>query len=278
MLKRTLSIIGGTGAFFALTVAATMYSQQPPPPGRTGAPGESLCTECHSGQANVGPGSITITESNGALGYMPDSVYEFAVTVAQASRNKFGFSATVLDDGNASVGAITLANPNATTTQQQGGKNYVSHKNGGTTGMDNAKTWLFKWKAPSSDVGPVTIYAAGVAANANGNESGDNVYKASMEFSTVTSKTKTLDLPSLQIAPNPVTHTLRATFNVTALSDVTFSIIDLKGARVFEEKNPAFLGAYDKTLDASIFPASGVYIAKITAGAQTYTQKLTVQK
>lgn len=278
MNRKGLTLLASCGAFFALTVAATMYSQQPPPPGRTGAPGESLCTECHSGQANVGPGSITIAESNGAPGYIPDSVYEFGVTVEQASRNKFGFSATVLDANHAPVGTISLVNTNATATQQQGGKNYVSHKNGGTGGMNNAKTWLFKWKAPSSDVGPVTIYAAGVAANANGNESGDNVYKTSMEFSTVTAKTKTIDLPSLQIAPNPVTHTLRATFNVNVLSDVTFSIIDLKGARVFEEKNPGFLGAYDKTLDASIFPTNGVYIAKIIAGAQTYTQKITVQK
>src|SRR6185369_13678069 len=41
----------------------------------------------------------------------------------------------------------------------------------------NGATWTFDWTAPSTDVGPVTFYAAGNQANNDGNTSGDFIYK-----------------------------------------------------------------------------------------------------
>jgi hypothetical protein len=46
-------------------------------------------------------------------------------------------------------------------------------------GQAAGASWTFNWVAPSTDVGPVTFYAAGNQANNNGNETGDQIYTTS---------------------------------------------------------------------------------------------------
>jgi hypothetical protein len=61
--------------------------------GRTGAPGEANCTQCHSGTVQSGTGVNTVTIANGMTpitNYTPGVTYNVAVSFATAS-TKNGF-------------------------------------------------------------------------------------------------------------------------------------------------------------------------------------------
>jgi hypothetical protein len=45
-------------------------------------------------------------------------------------------------------------------------------------GQADQQESTFGWKAPPSDIGPIKLHAAGVAANSTGGTSGDDVYTA----------------------------------------------------------------------------------------------------
>merc|ERR1712093_550447 len=49
---------------------------------------------------------------------------------------------------------------------------------GGTAvGKANSNTWIFSWTAPQVNVGKISFYASGNAANNNSSTSGDNGYE-----------------------------------------------------------------------------------------------------
>ncbi len=78
----------------------------------------------------------------------------------------------VTDANNNSTGTIVITN----TTDTQKSSNYVKHRFQGT----DSKSWSFNWVAPSTDVGTITIYAAGNQANNNGSNSGDTIHTKSL--------------------------------------------------------------------------------------------------
>src|SRR5687768_16018042 len=65
-----------------------------PPASRTGAPGESNCTECHIGTLNSSTGSIRIEGVPGQ--YTPGQEITLTVRVLHSSRLRWGFQLTAL--------------------------------------------------------------------------------------------------------------------------------------------------------------------------------------
>jgi hypothetical protein len=162
-----------------LLVAAFAYASVTGPEARyTGAPGDiGTCVSCHDEfkQEDIGPGSVRI---NGVPAtYTPGAQYPISITVQQAGRIRFGFQLTALDstgdragtlsavDGSTQVNSITGA----------GGRQYIQHAQAGTSGQ-TTRTWQVRWTAPSTDMGTVTFYVAGNAANNNGDNQGDYIY------------------------------------------------------------------------------------------------------
>ncbi len=157
-----------------------------PPIGRTGAPAlgafpaELTCQGCHSSfPLNSGPGTFTITGLPAT--YAPNQEVTVTITLSQADRMRFGFEATILDDLGRRAGDITLTEEARTQlTNGTGafvGRQYIEHTAGGfTPNGTNQNSWTFRWKAPAQSVGRVTIYAAGNAANGNGNNASDYIY------------------------------------------------------------------------------------------------------
>ncbi|MBS1796554.1 MAG: hypothetical protein JSS81_22160 [Acidobacteria bacterium] len=168
----------------------TLASISGPPASRTGAPGELTCTDCHS--ASSGAGQLSIT---GPASYTPGQTYSIQVrhTTTDTTRKRWGFEMTALA-GGAMAGSFTNTTGNTRTTTG-GGKTYVEHTTAGTfQNQTGGATWTFNWTAPASNVGSVTFYAAGIQANNNGSESGDQTY------------TKSLVIP--YAAPVAATHTV----------------------------------------------------------------------
>jgi len=153
-----------------------------PNPGHTGAPFELTCAVdgCHGGDPNTGPGLLQIIAPSL---YEPGHTYEITVkhTTPDTTRRRWGFQLTALDASNRKAGE--LINLSGLTQVLEGGpsgdRQYIEHNFLGTfQGQPLEASWNFSWVAPSSDVGPVIIYAAGNQANNDGNNTGDQIYTA----------------------------------------------------------------------------------------------------
>lgn len=158
--------------------AAVLAFSSGPPDGRTGAPGEGLCTGCHVGSAaDSGPGSLAI--SGVPESYEPGVEYMVSVTLADPDAKRMGFEAVAVA-GSKAGGSISVADARRTQiSTTQAGRQYVKHTREGTSPSSPGQSqWSFRWTAPPAGTGPVTFYAAGNAANGDGSPSGDRIYTA----------------------------------------------------------------------------------------------------
>ncbi len=154
-------------------------------PAYTGAISEGNCTSCHSSYSLVTSGNqwnrIRITSNIPSTGYLPDSTYTITLTYAESGISKFGFQLTALDTTNAAAGTFSTAdNRTSTSSTSVGGKTryYIGQTTTGSAKVGTDSTaWTFKWKAPSTNVGKVKLYTTVNAANNNGSDNGDYIYK-----------------------------------------------------------------------------------------------------
>lgn len=162
-----------------------------PDAGYTDAPGDlGNCTACHDSfeLPNVGPGSVNLTGAPAV--YNPGQQYTLSITVQQNNRHRFGFQLTALDqNGNraGTVGAVssdTQVNPETGV----GGRQYIEHTEIGTTATGaSSRTWVIRWTAPSTDMGTVSFWFAGNAANDSGDNQGDYIYTKHVSSDSPTS-------------------------------------------------------------------------------------------
>lgn len=186
-----------------------------PPAGFTGAPGEFTCAECHV-PPDAGTGQITITAPQT---YVPSQTYPVTVADINAdpTRHRWGFQLTALDPGDDKAGNLQSTDVFTQVLDNQGpggARQYVEHTAAGTyINQSGGASWTFNWTAPSTDVGPVTFYAAGNHANNDGNTSGDNIY---FTFVASAPASSTPDI-SLSAAPSstPVTPGASAQYTIT---------------------------------------------------------------
>jgi hypothetical protein len=146
----------------------------------SGAPGEGVCANCHLG--GPGGGSITITNSSLPGNYIPGQVYTLQVQIFDNNAAEGGFQASIRDAANNAVGTLNAGS--GTQTVMLAGREYIEHStpqsfNAGQT------TWTFDWEAPAANVGPVTMYVSGVAANGTGGTNGDAGYASIQSLGTL---------------------------------------------------------------------------------------------
>ncbi|MGB3076505.1 MAG: choice-of-anchor V domain-containing protein [Chitinophagales bacterium] len=182
MRKSTIALITFTitaGLIFRFSEVKTNIIQ--PPSARTGAPGELTCgtSDCHNNTPNSGIGSVSIAFSDPEMVYVPGNTYTLTVVVNDETQTRFGFELTSLNGTNAQAGTFAeisggsdLSFPISTN-----GRLYTSHHNASST-----KVWNISWTAPITDVGPVTFYAGGNAANNNDESTGDHIYTSSLQI------------------------------------------------------------------------------------------------
>ncbi len=155
--------------------------------GKSGAPGESTCIQCHSTNALNDPaGSISVSVAGVTNGqYTAGQTYQVSVTIAKSGQSLFGFSAVALDDAGQNAGTLAAGSDNHTEMSSASGtnRNYVTHNSGGGL-SSNQKTFTFSWTAPTS--GNVNFYFTGVAANNNSGSSGDFVYSSNLTLAPAT--------------------------------------------------------------------------------------------
>ena len=166
----------------ALFVVVAAYAKVTgPDAGYTNAPGDfGNCTACHNDpveEPDKGPGSVRI---NGVPAtYQPGQQYTLTVTVQQTNRVRYGFQLTVIDRTGSRAGTLASLGPETQVNviTGPGGRQYIEHTQLGTnpTGV-GVGSWQIRWTAPSTDIGTVTFYVAGNAADGNLSTFGDYIY------------------------------------------------------------------------------------------------------
>lgn len=158
-----------TAAIAAAPVLLLAYPMGSPA-GYTGAPLSAVdfgdCTHCHGGTATSG--GVTVSGFPTGLTYTPGVTQHLTVTVPPSTSGK-GFQLTARLSSNTVTPEGTLTSTDANTSViTSSGVPFI-----GQTSMGSASnTFHFDWTPPSSNVGDITFYVAGVAGYAN-------VYKAS---------------------------------------------------------------------------------------------------
>jgi uncharacterized protein (TIGR03437 family) len=140
-----------------------------PPPAKTGAPGESNCTECHFGTPITNAEGISLQVPGNNFSYTPGVAQEWVLQASRPGAAIFGFQATVRTATNSTAGTLTAVDA-STRVLSEDNKDFVEH-----TLPSPAGTFRFRWTPPSSDLGPLTVYVAVNAANGNGDPSGDTI-------------------------------------------------------------------------------------------------------
>ena len=152
-----------------------------PPLGLTGAPKESTCRDCHGRAVGKG-GSVTVTGMPAE--YVPGAVYILMVQVAMTGQKRWGFETTILKADGTQGGDLIATDTRNTrrSVNRTRGRTYIAHTAAGTANgtKDLGPFWKFDWKAPDAGSGPVTIYAAGNAANGNNSDNGDFIFTTSL--------------------------------------------------------------------------------------------------
>lgn len=165
--------------FWTLSAMAESMFSGGPWDGLTGAPGEDLCTICHGGGPDDGRVEILGVPATYSLG----STYNLTVQLSDPGQQRWGFEITAVDEGGDGAGAFSITDGVHTqlSDNSEPNRDYVKHKSAGTYNgtPDGPVTWQFKWDAPNSNVGQITFYASGLAANGNNSTGGDNTYATS---------------------------------------------------------------------------------------------------
>ncbi len=172
-------------SFVAAAVAAISFSpdfsvpanasEGGAPTGRTGAPGESSCTSCHSQNSGAGTFSVIAPPT-----YVPGQTYQIQIqhSTTDTSRRNWGFEVIPLA-GTAMAGTVANTTTN-TRVRVASTKSYVTQTLAGTyPTQTGGAVWTFSWTAPATDVGNVTFYAAGIQGDNDGSEGGDRTITTS---------------------------------------------------------------------------------------------------
>jgi hypothetical protein len=246
--------------------------------GYTGTPN---CSNCHLGNAvNGSSGSIAITSTPAFTNneYIPNTTYTINVTVSRSGNNLFGFGFEAFNPTSINSGTMTVINASETQIKTSGSKRNMVHTLNGGTGT-NSKTFSFAWTSPSNG-DFVTFKTAGLAANANGQTSGDFVFTTVLDIipNAPTSIKDQNEMASFSVYPNPAKENLNVQYFSLTNEAISFSIVDLSGKLIYQtELMTAKTGQnnYHVRISNDLIN-SGIYFLKSTQGNITKIMRINI--
>ena len=237
-----------------------------PPNGKTGAPGDSYCTECHVQPSASIQGTFSVEGFPSAI--TPGQVYPLTVVVRDTSGNgvRAGFQLTILGPTNTKAG--TLASPSQSSAiANASGRQYFEHRPAVAFPDSNVVRWTVAWTAPELASGStVTFFAAGNIANGNFQNTGDRVLSSTGSGTVVVSSIDDITSIKPTLYPNPGTNELHLTTSTSEKPDGTIHFFNSTGSLVGTA--PCIQGDVDVP---SIPP--GVYWTEIQLGSDSFFSK-----
>ena len=274
-MNRLAALNTGLSLGVLLLITGAIPNSAGAPSGHTGAPGSETCAECHTGNdLNADGGTITLAAP---ASYVPGSPVDISLTVEREGQVRFGFSITVQDaDGNM-VGTWEPVEGEGTAFSEFGGDpTHLTHDP--AVSVPDGHTWALRWNPPAEDVGPVTFYAAGNAANGFSNF-GDFIYTTAVSVSpaadtAIESDSWMLPLSVSSVYPAPARD--RATFLLHAQrpGPASMHFYDVSGRRVLTIDQHVAAGENAVDADLSTLTA-GWYAWRIEMGGHSATGSLT---
>jgi hypothetical protein len=249
----------------------------------TNAPGELTCSgnpggkSCHSGgiSDNSGQGTPSIQFSGGST-YVPGQKYTITPTISHPIRNRFGFEIVALKDSNNTLaGNILISDPTNTKSEQSStctfpDRMYVTHQLAGTyPSTPNLGQWTYQWLAPSYEAGPITFYAAFLAANNNNtNDPGDETYWTKITVAPSAAGIAELQGRSVHNAvyPNPCNNYVYLSYYLYEKTSLKAELIspDGKIAQTLIDTHDA-IGSYTEKITLQNIP-QGLYLIRSMVG------------
>jgi hypothetical protein len=239
-----------------------------PPAGKTGAPGDGNCTDCHSGSTMSSDGVVFFTVGGGP-GYMPGSTYPISLSTISGTKN--GFELTILDAENNFAGSFTPGA--ATSVATLGGVDYIRHS---TT---DEIAWTFDWTAPATDMGELTAYYAVNISNDNGENTGDEIFLGNNSIPLFGASIEENELDkAYKIYFNSQTSELNLNYSLNKESKVVLNVQDLSGKLIqyydFGYQNS---GDYSEQLTVTNIDNEGVYILSLFINNQVFNRKVSLK-
>lgn len=165
---------------FILFYESTWAYSNGPPNGYTGQPPEgstcALSRACHAGEVSDNSG-IEISISGNPEVFVSGETYQITVQVNDPIAACFGFQigAQFEEDRSAAGDFIVSVSAEGYERTNTGNYQYVEHNTPSSSGI-----WVFDWKAPADKKGSnIIFYAAGIAANCDGEPETDATYTTS---------------------------------------------------------------------------------------------------
>lgn len=222
------------------------------PNGKTGAPGEGKCTDCHSGTAilNSDKNSLILMEEGTST---PVSIYQAGVTydvflTVNDSALRKGFQATARFITDNSTAGNLQAVSGSTALSSATSKQFMNHIQSSTT---IAAPFAFKWTAPATNAGEVRFYVASNITNNNNSNSGDKIHLSQHNF------LPQAPVASFIVESNEVCANSSVIFSNTSIGGPTNFSWNFEGANPLSsiEENPsvtyADTGTYQVVLTVS---------------------------
>lgn len=250
--------------------------------GVTGAPGESNCTQCHSGTAQSGASQniLQVVDANfqPVTTYIPGTSYTVTVSLA-SNPAKRGFSATALDGTNTMAGSFTGSGIGGTQDYASGGRDYVSHTASSNTDATSIYAWT--WQAPATNVGPVTFYVASNEANNNGATSGDVIYISSHVINPESGagiEEVSID-NNFTAGYNASSNKLDIKFDYSTAGDMHVNVVDMNGRSVFTyDLGQSQIGENHETIALPSSVKDGMYVVHFFVDNKAMSANILVKK
>ena len=247
------------------------------PGGKTGAPGDGTCTQCHSGTVQSGSGFNTVQLTQGGnpvTEYQPGTTYQVVVSMA-TNNPKNGFEILALSPSNTVAGTVAITDATHTKTITSGGKTRVTHKSAGNT----LTTWTYNWTAPVTNVGTVTFYLATNQTNSSNSDSGDIIRTSQHPFGSQASVKENTEKVQTTIGYQASTNSLNIQLNSKVDGSVFVNVVDLNGKSVFTE-NMGSVSAGESSLSVRLNNElnSGIYMVNVSVDNNMTMKKVFISK
>jgi len=244
--------------------------------------GSGNCSGCHSGTVNSG-GSLKITvkdaKGNPVTTYDFNKSYTVDVAVVRTGISTFGFDAEIVTSNNTNAGVVSSLDTTQIHTLNGERSTNITHFIPGKT--KDSHTFTFKWITPAADSGIVTIYAAGLAANGNGKNTGDYTYTSVKTLKAVSTgiKDESKIISFISVYPNPVSTVFNVSYVLKNQGYVTINLYSLNGQKVVELlKESRASGLQHEYISLPEYIKNGLYMLEINSGNGIAYEKLVIDK
>jgi hypothetical protein len=223
------------------------------------------CTLCHNTSApilNSSVVSLTVPAD-----YELNTTY--AINVSSSSENaRQGFQLSAEDATGIKVGDFTDDGANNQVFNSPLGDRgeAVTH----TAPGNLVRSWTFDWTSPSSDVGPITFYAAVNESNFDFNSTGDIIHLKQSSSNLLS--TENFVFNDLKLFPNPGTDLINIQLPSGLQNGTKLEVFDLSGKRIYSER----LNALENTVNVSSWQ-TGVYLFNLSNENATLTKRFVKQ-